>query len=185
MTRSWPKPKPIGSRLLARIQKDADTGCWNWLGCISAEGYGRMGAGNGHTADYTHRLSYREFVGPIPDGLHIDHLCRNRRCCNPDHLEAVTQRENLVRGEGPAARATATCCARGHAFDEANTYRKPNGTRLCRACERIRAAKRRASKHDDYDGAEDANDNRCGSAGSLEDAKLEIDMILEDWSDEA
>lgn len=88
---------PIRERLESRRQID-ETGCWVWTGALSAKGYGQIRLPGGSTA-YTHRESYVEFVGPIPAGLHIDHLCRNRSCFNPDHLEPVTPQENARRGE--------------------------------------------------------------------------------------
>lgn len=85
---------------------------------------------------YAHRLAYEWAVGPIPPGAQIDHLCREPRCINPDHLEAVTQRENIVRGESPSAvNARKTHCLHGHEFTPENTYRRPDdGNRQCRAC---------------------------------------------------
>jgi hypothetical protein len=83
-------------RIVKRITVDDRTGCWLWDGYISTTGYGsikfqgRIGS--------VHRLSYESFVGPIPEGLQIDHLCRVRACCNPEHLEPVTSRENTIRG---------------------------------------------------------------------------------------
>lgn len=88
---------------------------------------------------YMHRVAYEQFVAPIPDGLTIDHLCGNKRCCNPDHLEAVTQRVNNLRAEtGPAVmNAAKTHCVHGHEFDLINTYVAPNGTRKCRKCRAV------------------------------------------------
>ncbi len=86
---------PMG-RLLSRIEIDLDTECWIWQGAKCSEGYGSIGYGP--TMFSTHRLAYERLVGPIPSGLHIDHLCRVRACCNPDHLEPVTQLENTRRG---------------------------------------------------------------------------------------
>jgi hypothetical protein len=100
---------------------------------------------NGGKLASTHRTMYEHAKGPIPAGLVIDHLCRQPRCCNPDHLEAVTQRENLLRGQTVNAAAVAqTHCIHGHSFNEANTYRPPGqpNKRMCRAC----AAERQARK---------------------------------------
>ena len=76
---------------------DPDTGCWNWQLFVSARGYGRSG-GKDHSSSLAHRVVYERLVGPIPEGLQLDHLCRNPRCVNPAHLEPVTQNVNQRRG---------------------------------------------------------------------------------------
>lgn len=107
---------------------------------------------------YTHRLAYVLFVGPIPEGLQIDHRCNQTKCCNPDHLEPVTVRENLLRSTNAVAdqRAQDECVA-GHAFDEANTYVDSLGRRHCRACKRRRHSEwrqrrkaARSARHHDH-----------------------------------
>jgi hypothetical protein len=90
-------------------------------------------------------VSYETFVGPIPDGLTIDHLCCNPPCINPEHLEVVTMRENLRRGRSPVGvNARRTHCLHGHAFDERNTWICKEGKRHCRECHRLREQARRA-----------------------------------------
>lgn len=125
-------------RFLSRFVEDA-TGCWTWLGSLDRYGYGGFWVkeDGGWVKHKAHRVSYWLFVGPIPDGLQIDHLCRNRRCVNPAHLEPVTQQENARRSE----QATRTSCSAGHPYTPANTaYRSRNGrpARVCRACDRLR-----------------------------------------------
>jgi hypothetical protein len=108
-------------------------GCWEWQGRRDRDGYGKKGN------DLVHRLSYEEFYGSIPEGLTIDHLCRNRACVNPAHMEPVTREENVLRGESFGAQnARKTHCVHGHPFNEENTYIRSNGQRDCRACGRDR-----------------------------------------------
>lgn len=112
---------------------DKTGGCWIWRAAKNQKGYGYFNYGGRIVR--VHRLSYSLAKGPIPDGLTIDHLCGVRECVNPDHLEAVTNRENLLRGRGLAGtNARKTHCKRGHPFDEANTINLPTGWRECRAC---------------------------------------------------
>lgn len=125
-----------------------ENGCWLWPGSADGKGYGQVTA-LGKVMS-THRTIYEAAKGRIPKGLQIDHLCREPRCCNPDHLEAVTPRENTLRGNSPAlARLrTKTHCLRGHSYTEGNTYRDKQGRRSCRKCRKIKHAewtqKRRA-----------------------------------------
>lgn len=129
--------------------RTTDTGCWEWLGYRNPEGYGRTRIvvdGVRHHL-LVHRYVYEQMVGPIPHGHTIDHLCRNRACCNPTHLEAVTHRVNILRGEGVAAvHAAKTHCAHGHPYDETNTHRARTGQRVCRTCNRDRVRRYRAAK---------------------------------------
>lgn len=120
-----------------------ENGCLEWRGWQTRNGYGQVKTATGEIAR-VHRLAYEAFVGPIPEGFVVDHLCRNRKCWNPSHLEAVTQRTNVMRGEGLAAvNASKDSCDAGHLFDEANTYLRPEGGRACKTCRRsYRAAYR-------------------------------------------
>ncbi len=112
--------------------------CWNWTHRTSAAGYGRHRVAARDVS--AHRFAYELLIGPIPEGLQLDHLCRNTSCVNPDHLEPVTARENTLRGFGPSSiNAKKTHCLRGHEFTPENTrIEKRNGGRVCRECKRIR-----------------------------------------------
>ncbi len=119
-------------------------GCWQWIGAKHSEGYGVIRA-DGRPA-YAHRVAYELLVGPIPEGLDIDHLCRNRLCVNPTHLEPVTRRENLLRGDTITADQTRrTHCPQGHPYEGDNLFHDKKGRRYCRACarEHSRASYRR------------------------------------------
>lgn len=138
-------PRPVMERLVEKVSINPETGCWDWAAYITPEGYGSFfyrGRRNG----LAHRAAYTETVGEIPEGMHIDHLCRNRACCNPSHLEVVQPRVNYLRGVGPTAvNAEKSECSRGHAFDEANTYWRPKGDgRDCRECRRSHGRARRS-----------------------------------------
>jgi len=124
------------SRFFAKLSLPLARGkCWHWKGALTDRGYpsfwfdGRV--------DYAHRFAYLKFVGEIPAGKQIDHLCRNRDCVNPRHLEVVTQRVNMLRGECPSAvNARRTHCIRGHKLSGRNLYVTPTGKRQCRECRR-------------------------------------------------
>lgn len=111
--------------------------CWEWMGLRQPEGYGRTSRLG--VPVYAHRFSWTVLVGEIPAGMQLDHLCRNRLCVNPDHLEPVTCRVNVLRGVGPSAQAARrTHCPQGHPYNDANTYWRPDGkSRQCRACWRV------------------------------------------------
>lgn len=115
------------------VRKSKESDCWIWTGSVGQDGYGRIRLAG--AIRRTHRLSYLAHKGEIPSGTVLDHLCRVRECCNPDHLEAVTNRENILRGESSSAqRARQTHCKRGHEFKPENTYVRANGQRVCRTC---------------------------------------------------
>ena len=136
--------KPIAERFWSKVNKDGPVPpsrpelgpCWVWTDRPHDSGYGVFWVERLSTR--SHRWSYEQAKGLIPSHLEIDHLCRNRACVNPDHLEAVTRRINQRRGEGFAGKhARLTHCPRGHPYDETNTYHPRNTDhRVCRACHR-------------------------------------------------
>ncbi len=122
-----------------------DTGCWEWIAHKMPAGYGRVWDGEKDTL--AHRVAYELFVGPISAGLQIDHLCRVTSCVNPSHLEAVTCRENLLRGDTTTARnAKKTHCIHGHEFTAANTYHHKHRSTTARSCRICTLAKNRRWK---------------------------------------
>lgn len=121
-------------RFWAKVEK-SDAGCWYWTGAVQSGGYGS--AWNGERMASAHRWAYEMLVGPIPEGLVLDHLCRVRLCVNPAHLEPVTNAENIRRGDiGGRAHCTA-----GHEYTPENTYYRKDrpGERDCRRCRKERA----------------------------------------------
>ena len=154
--------RPLIDRFLDSISPEPNSGCWLWTKCGTHNGYGWIKRNGKH--QYAHRTSYELFVGPIPEGLQIDHLCRVRCCVNPRHLEPVTRSENIRRGElvMRAKRRISftdgrTHCPHGHPWIKENwMFRKPTAhymrghvqCRLChnatssRACKKIRDRRR-------------------------------------------
>lgn len=137
-----PKKKTAAERFQEKTRL-APSGCVEWTAGTNGVGYGMFfveWAGGANVKVLAHRWAYEQTKGPIPDGLHIDHLCRNPRCVNPDHLEAVTQRENTLRGVGVAAvHAKKTECVNGHSLSGDNLMIRSNGRwRDCRECHRAK-----------------------------------------------
>lgn len=135
------------SRLFWDKIRKTPNGCWEWIGGKYPHGYGRLDLAK--RGMYPHRVSYEIHKGSIPDGLHIDHLCRNRGCCNPAHLEAVTCAENIKRSPIAAATLNAekTHCPRGHEYTPENTtYLNGGRGRACRTCRRWQWRRANAKK---------------------------------------
>ncbi len=149
--------RSLEERFVEKVDFSGD--CWLWTGATALGGgphpYGRIWSGTyspkGHSvAVAAHRVSYEIYVGPVPDHLELDHLCRNTLCVNPDHLEAVTHRENQLRGFSPMGlQARQTHCKRGHPFDEQNTYFwEKKRLRRCRACQAEQAREYRQRRRE-------------------------------------
>lgn len=152
---------PVKPQLAERIEPKIHRteGCWLWTGRIDRAGYGTLGSRKGTSMAY--RLAYEAWIGPVPDGLELDHACRtadktclggsscpHRRCVNPAHLEPVTRAEN-ARRSAPAQKSE---CVNGHAYTPENTYFKPaksRGRRDCRACGRERTRRYEARQRGD------------------------------------
>lgn len=137
-----PRAKPVGYIIL-------ENGCWQWRGALDSRGYGHW-TRPGMKGASAHRHLYEILRGPITPGETLDHLCRNPSCVNPAHLEMCSIRENILRGDGMAAkRARQTHCIHGHELTEENTYHRPDRPRgrgrQCRQCYRDSAARRKAA----------------------------------------
>lgn len=129
----------LAVRFWSHVTKSA--GCWEWQ---AARRFGYGVAWDGRRLVVAHRLAWQLERGPIPEGMTLDHLCRNRACVRPDHLEPVSLADNIRRGRpfrGPTALKAE--CYRGHSFTAENTYLRPDGYRACRACHRIAQGRRK------------------------------------------
>lgn len=136
----------LAERFWAKVQKGAPDECWHWTGAKRRGGYGAFWVDSNRRAAIAHRVAYQLLVGPIPEGLTLDHLCRVTSCVNPAHLDPCTAGENARRSPNAPynVRARQTHCKRGHEFSPANT-RIHHGRRECRACEQARGRLRVAA----------------------------------------
>jgi hypothetical protein len=132
----------LPERFWAKVSPEPNSGCWLWVGSSHPEGYGQLRYGKRQA--YAHRLALDLGHSKTP-GMTVDHLCRTKACCNPEHLELVTRRENAIRGNvhtnGDNHRRK-THCPQGHPYDASNTYRY-RGERHCKACGRARQCRNR------------------------------------------
>ena len=127
--------KSLHERFESKFMPEPNSGCWLWLDFLNSDGYGQMRVYE--RTIRAHRISYQLYIGEIPSGLEIDHLCRVRCCVNPDHLEVVTHQENIRRGNGGRNCREKTHCPKGHPYSGANLYTNPHsGSRACRTCGR-------------------------------------------------
>lgn len=149
-----PKPRPIAERFWEKVdrngpvpEKRPDLGpCWIWTAALHRNGYGKFGLGRKGNTGVTalaHRVAYELDGGTLVDGLELDHLCEVRACVRRSHLDQVVGIDNNLRSNSSAAKnARKTHCPQGHEYDEANTYVRPTGQRVCRTCHRERQARR-------------------------------------------
>jgi hypothetical protein len=134
----------VQERIERSIEKNTND-CWIWKLARTKQGYGRIAHNN--KSCFAHRVSYQTYVGDIPEGLVLDHVCRTRECVNPEHLEAVTFAENIRRGARGVLnpQRQATHCKWGHEFNEKNTYWKTSESgsksRMCITCKNRRKTK--------------------------------------------
>ena len=132
------------ARFWSKVERRGPAECWAWRASHSSKGYGQFYVDSKPVG--AHRVAYELMRGPIPDGLELDHLCRNPGCVNPDHLEPVTRRMNSLRGKGMSAHnAAKTECAKGHSYDLLNTRFTKKGWRQCLLCETLAAQRKRKS----------------------------------------
>lgn len=135
------EPQPLADRFWPKVSKTGARGCWIWIASLTAKGYGQINSGpRGGTMLLAHIVAYNLLVGPVPEGLELDHKCRNTACVNPAHLEPVAHAVNVQRGiagEVNAARQRArTDCVNGHPLSGGNLYARADGTRECKTCRR-------------------------------------------------
>ncbi len=141
-----PSKKGIEGRLWEKISPEPNSGCWLWMAGGNQHGYGSFYV-NGRQRG-AHIACYEHYIGPVPDGLELDHKCRVPCCVNPSHLEPVTHQENVARGAANESakkfQGAKTHCPSGHPYTEDNIYFRKNGHRDCRTCSQERSKKYQA-----------------------------------------
>ena len=134
----------VEERFWRHVCAEPNSGCWLWTATLNQKGYGRFWFRE--RLDSAHRAAWILYRGEIPEGMELDHKCRVRSCVNPAHLEVFSHRENYVRGMGPELlvlrQLSKTHCPQGHEYTPENTYRQPNGARICRVCRDARDRER-------------------------------------------
>lgn len=135
----------LPERFWSKCTPEPNSGCWLWLAFVHHDGYGRFRFSSRMAV--AHRVAYAALVGEVPSGLQLDHLCRERSCCNPAHLEPVTQQVNILRGDAGAHERLKTHCPHGHEYTEENTYMSPGRVhRDCKTCRLGRQKRKRDNK---------------------------------------
>lgn len=129
---------PLDERFRRLYKPDDRSGCWLWDGAKTSGGYGKFRFATGRNK-FAHRWAYERYVGVIPHGMTIDHLCNTPGCVRPSHMRVATQRDNNLRSQSPpAANARKTICVHGHTLTPENVYIRRDGKRQCRTCKRRR-----------------------------------------------
>jgi len=135
----------LPERIAKRISPEPNSGCWLWTGKAGVRGYGQIRVGSGKVRQ-AHIVVFETLVGKVPTGLELDHKCRVHSCVNPQHLEAVTHKENMRRGLQTiqTLQSSKTECPKGHAYEGDNFRRDRRGKRICRICDRDRRRQERS-----------------------------------------
>ena len=137
--------RPLRTRIRENVVVDLKSGCWQWQASFNTHGYGQLGIGSrldgSRRLATAHRVAYQEFVGPVPDGLELDHLCRNRACCNPEHLEPVPHHVNIRR----AVSGSDNACKNGHT---GMFYSEKDKRYYCRECRAAASTRYRERNHE-------------------------------------
>lgn len=160
----------LPQRFWDKVSPEPNSGCWLWTAAILRK-YGRFRFGaDGTATKLAHRGAYQRLVGPVPEGMELDHLCRTPSCVNPAHLRPISHYDNVMCGDLPKVsflkHAAKTHCPKGHPYDEANTYHAPGKpNRQCRQCQRERQALRPKASRDPGHAGEARREDRSPAVG--------------------